>query len=125
MRVDAEEHVRRASRVSRHGVGDAALVGEVRRAIAEKVRGRVGASERHEEAIEALLEQRGKRALGDPRVRVGGQRRQQLDPLFGRQGSAAGAYGEFSLRPGFAGEDLLAQLRVNFVPLAFSSDPFG
>jgi hypothetical protein len=118
-----QEHVRGTNRVPRHGVGDAALVGEVRRAIAEKLRGRVGASERSEEAIEALLEEGGKGPLGDPRIGVGGQSRQQLDPLFRGEGSAAGAYRELSLRPGFAGEDLRAQLRANFVPLAFSSGP--
>jgi hypothetical protein len=123
MRADTQEHLRGASGVSRHGVGDAALVREARRAVAEKVRGRVGASERDEEGVEALLEQGGKRALRDPRVRVSGQRRQQLDALFRRQGSAAGADGEFSLRPGFAGKDLGAQLGVNSVPLEFSSGP--
>jgi hypothetical protein len=121
MRADTQEHFRGASRVSRHGVGDAALVREARRAVAEKVRGRVGASERDEEGVEALLEQGGKRALGDPSVGVGSQRRQQLDALFRRQGSAARADSELSLRPGFAGEDLGAQLGVNSAPLEFSS----
>ena len=109
----ARDERRRASLIFRQRIGNSRLVGNLLRGISEKVRIRIGPSERREKTFLRQRNQDASCSLGDRGVGVRGQHCQQFRPIFRRKRNSTGAHRKLPLRTRVPRPDLCPHFRAN------------
>ena len=109
----ARDERRRASPIFRQRIGYPRLVANLVRAISEKVRIRIGPSERREKTFLRQRNQDASCALGDCLVRICCEHRQQFRPIFRRKRNSPRAHGKLPFRTRVTRPDLCPHFRAN------------